>query len=214
MPDGVTTRQCEPIMSDQVAFPRRIDPATPSRRGQTLVEFAIILPLLLLLVGGIVQYGILFATAHTLNQVGRDLGRWAATQDAADCMELGVGTPSPIAERAHAIALATSLMGYAGNPWESNFVSYDYSPMPATPPDNEGVEVAWERVGAAACPPDDSTTSAFVTVRLAHRAPVVLPGVGYLPGIGTCDSDGCYLAITTTAVYRMEPQAPAPEPSP
>jgi Flp pilus assembly protein TadG len=198
-------------MSDHIdANPRDYGRA---HRGQSLVEFAILLPLLLLLVGGIVQYGILFATSHTLDQIGRDLGRWVATQDAADCIELGDGVPSPVAERAHAIASASSLMGYTGNPWEANFVSHDYAPMPPTPPANEGVEVAWEAV-TGACPPDDSTTASFVTVRLAHRAPVVLPGLGYLPGIGTCDASGCYLAITTTAVYRIEPQAPAPEPSP
>lgn len=200
-------------MSDSLD-PRPAAASAPrSHRGQSLVEFALLLPLLLLLVGGIVQYGILIATSHTLNQVGRDLGRWVATQDATDCADLGTGSPPPVAQRAHAIATQTSLMGYAGNPWETNFVSYDYAPLPASPPVNEGVEVAWEMVSGT-CPPDDSTTASFVTIRLAHRAPVVLPGFGYLPGIGTCDAAGCYLAISTTAVFRMEPQAPAPEPSP
>ena len=200
-------------MSDHIEPTETSQGSGRARRGQSLVEFAILLPLLLLLVGGIVQYGILIATSHTLDQVGRDLGRWVATQDAADCTELGDGDPSPVAERAHAIAVETSLMGYTGSPWEDNFVSYLYGSMPATPPVNEGVEVAWEAMSGT-CPPDDSTTASFVTVRLAHRAPVVLPGFGYLPGIGTCDGSGCYLAITTTAVFRMEPQAPAPEPSP
>ncbi|MGZ6299025.1 MAG: TadE/TadG family type IV pilus assembly protein, partial [Candidatus Limnocylindria bacterium] len=51
-----------------------------AKRGQSLVEFALILPILLMLVGGIIQYGVVFATKHSLIQVGRDAGRWAATQ--------------------------------------------------------------------------------------------------------------------------------------
>ena len=171
-----------------------------------------LLPLLLLLVGGIVQYGILIATSHTLTQIGRDLGRWVATQDAADCPELGV-SPSPIAQRAHDIAGETSLMGYEGTPWLTNFVSHAYAAMPASPPSDQGVEVAWNIVDGT-CPPDDSETAAFVTVRLTHRAPVVLPGFAFLPGIGTCNAAGCYLEIATTAIFRMEPLAPAPEPNP
>jgi hypothetical protein len=184
-----------------------------------LVEFALLLPLLLLLVGGIIQYGFLISTSHTLTQVGRDLGRWVATQDAPDCPDIALPVPpatiSPIAQRAHDIADETSLLGYAGTPWldPTRFVSYDYGAMPASPPFDQGVEVAWNIVDGT-CPPDDSTTAAFVTVRLTHRSPVILPGFGYLPGIGTCDAGGCYLPIQTTAVFRMEPLAPAPSPSP
>ena len=201
-------------MSDSVARSRRNLPASKWPRGQSLVEFALILPLLLLLVGGIIQYGILISTSHTLTQIGRDIGRFVATQDAPDCPEIADGTPSTIAQRAHDIAGQTSLLGYQGA-WldPTRFVSYDYGPMPASPPFDAGVEVAWEIVDGT-CPPDDSTTAAFVTVRLTHRSPVILPGFGYLPGIGTCDANGCYLAIQTTAVYRMEPLAPAPSPSP
>ena len=193
------------------------DSTRQSPKGQSLVEFALVLPLLLLLVGGIIQYGLLIATSHTLNQIGRDLGRWVATQDAADCPLIADGTPpdpSPIAQRAHDIAGQTSLLGYEGT-WldPARFVSYDYGAMPASPPFDAGVEVAWEIVDGT-CPPDDSETAAFVTVRLTHRSPVILPGLGYLPGIGTCDAAGCYLEIATTAVYRMEPLAPAPSPSP
>jgi hypothetical protein len=216
LPGDLTARRCVPtIMSDSVADPRRKPHPSNSLRGQSLVEFALLLPLLLLLVGGIIQYGILISTSHTLTQVGRDLGRWVATQDAADCPGIADGTPSPIAQRAHDIAGETSLLGYEGSPWldATKFVSYDYAAMPASPPFDQGVEVAWNIVDGT-CPPDDSTTAAFVTVRLTHRSPVILPGFGYLPGIGTCDAAGCYLAIQTTAVYRMEPLAPAPSPSP
>ena len=204
-------------MSDPVVTQTLNHSARHARRGQTAVELALVLPLLLMLVGGIVQYGILIATSHTLTQVGRDLGRWVATQDAPDCPDIALPTPpattSPIAQRAHDIAGETSLLGYEGSPWLTNFVSYDYAAMPASPPSDQGVEVAWNIVDGT-CPPDNSETAAFVTVRLSHRAPVVLPGFGYLPGIGTCDAAGCYLEIATTAVFRMEPLAAAPSPSP
>jgi hypothetical protein len=199
-------------MTDSTLPPLSTGTANDSRRGQSLVEFALLLPLLLLLVGGIIQYGILISTSHTLTQIGRDLGRWVATQDAADCPDLGMA-PSPVAQRAHDIAAKTSLLGYVGNPWETNFVSYGYGPMPASPPSDQGVEVAWDN-SRGPCPPETSETAAFVTVRLTHRAPVILPGFGYLPGIGTCDAAGCYLGMATTAVFRMEPLAAAPEPSP
>ena len=203
------------MMSDPVVHQSFKDSPRHSPKGQSLVEFALLLPLLLLLVGGIIQYGILISTSHTLTQIGRDLGRWVATQDAPDCPDIADGSPSPIAQRAHDIAAETSLLGYVGSPWldPTKFVSYDYASMPASPPFDAGVEVAWEIVDGA-CPPDDSETAAFVTVRLTHRSPVILPGFGFLPGIGTCDAAGCYLEIATTAVYRMEPLAPAPSPSP
>jgi Flp pilus assembly protein TadG len=173
-------------------------------RGQSLAELALILPILLMLVGGIIQYGTVMATQHTLIQIGRDLGRWAATQTADDCTDLGQN-PSPIAARAHQIATQSSLMAYAGD-WAANFTSYGYGAIPATQPAGPGVEVAWSKVSGE-CPPEDSTTAAFVTLRLAHEAPVLLPGLAYLPGLGTCSGGRCFLLITTTAQFRMEPQA-------
>jgi Flp pilus assembly protein TadG len=165
-----------------------------------------VIPLLLMLAGGVVQYGALMATQHTLTQVGRDLGRWIATQDATDCIDLGTGSPSPVAKRADATAAKSSLMGFTTGAWEASFISYGYGAMPATAASTEGVEVAW--VGTpATCPPDDSTVASFVSIRLSHRAPVILPGFAYLPGVGTCDSAGCYLVQRTTATFRMEPQA-------
>jgi hypothetical protein len=173
------------------------------RRGQALVELAIILPLLLLLVGGIIQYGALIATKHTLTQVGRDVGRWAATQSADPCADLALETQP--ATRADEIAVESRLMGYDEGSWVDNFTPYGLGGLPADPP-GAGVEVAWE-IDTGGCPPADSTTAAFVTVRLAHEAPVLLPGLEYLPGLGTCDGSRCFLLVTTTAQFRMEPQA-------
>ncbi len=172
---------------------------TRAHLGQALVEFGLVLPLLLLLFGGIAQLGTLIATNHTLIQVGRDVGRWAATQDVDPCEALA--DEDQPATRAHEIAVESNLMGYAGV-WTTNFTSYGLAPMPSTQPTTPGVEVAWE-VDSGTCPPEDSTKESFVTVRLTHAAPVLLPGFGYLPGIGT---DGVLL-LTTTAQFRMEPQA-------
>jgi hypothetical protein len=176
-------------------------------RGQALVEFALILPILLTLIGGIIQYGVVFATKHSLVQVGRDAGRWAATQDFDPCSSAALAAaPEPLTE-ADAIAQESRLMGYSGGDWNAgSFTVYaDNTALPATPPSTEGVEVVWSYVNGEPCPTVDSTTAAYVMIRLSHRAPVLLPGIQFLPGLGTCDSSGCYLAISTTARFRMEP---------
>ena len=193
-------------MSDIATSARSSRRRTKSRGGQSLLEFAIVLPLILVLTGGVVQIGTVIATKHTLTQIGRDLGRWAATQDAADCIDLGTESPSPIAVRADEIAVQSDLMGYAPATWQSAFTSHGDAPMPAAKPAAAGVEVSWLKVGAATCPPEDSSMASFVTVRLAHEAPVLVPGLDLvlaaLPGLG---SDGTLL-ITTSAQFRMEPQ--------
>jgi hypothetical protein len=198
-------------MSDRTVHNVPAEPASPSRRGQSLVELAIVLPILLLLTGGIIQYGTVMATQHTLIQIGRDVGRWAATQAIDPCEALAdEGQPGI---RADEIAVESRLMGYTSGTWAGAFTSYGISPMPATRPASSGVEVAWQ-VDSGSCPPVDSTTAAFVTVRLAHEAPVLLPGLAYLPGLGTCDGSHCYLLSTTTAQFRLEPQAAPPETGP
>jgi Flp pilus assembly protein TadG len=178
-------------------------------RGQSLVEFAIVLPFLLILVGGIIQYGAIFATKAALIQVGRDVGRWAATQNFSPCNTAATQTnPQPVTE-ADALALQTRILGYSAGDWNSSdFTAYpDNTALPAAPPSTEGVEVVWS-YATGTCPPVNSTTTALVTVRLTHRAPVFLPGLPYLPRLGTCDASGCYLAITTTAQFRIEPAGP------
>jgi Flp pilus assembly protein TadG len=182
-------------------------------RGQSLVEFALILPILLMLVGGVVQYGILFATKQALVQVGRDVGRWAATQTYSPCNTASSQTPPQPVTEADLLAQQSQVLGYSAGGWNSsNFTSYgDQLPswnFPAAPPKTEGVEVAWTFASGTSCPPADSSTAAFVTVRLTHRAPIVLPGFAYLPALGTCDASGCYLTITTTSEFRMQPPQP------
>lgn len=178
-------------------------------RGQALVEFALLLPILLMLVGGIIQYGVIFATKHSLIQVGRDLGRWAATQTYDPCDSAGTAAdPQPVTQ-ADLIGQQSRLLGYGTDAWNASdtnhFVVYPTgSTLPASPPSTQAVEVVWS-TDAGDCPPTDNTDVSWVTIRLTHRAPVLLPGFPYLPGLGTCDTDGCFFAVSTTARFRMEP---------
>jgi Flp pilus assembly protein TadG len=198
------------IVAHNRATGRRWHPVPRARRGpaqgQSLVEFALILPLLLMLVAGIIQYGVIFATKHALIQVARDTGRWAATQAYAPCSSAATASPPEPVSEADTIAQQSRLMGYATGEWNAGTLTAypDNTPLPAAPPNSEGVEVVWSYAVGQPCPTVDSTNVAWVTIRLVHRAPVLLPGFPYLPGLGTCDSSGCYLAVTTTARFRME----------
>ena len=174
--------------------------------GQSLVEFAIVAPLLLAMVGGIIQFGILFWAQNTLTQVVRDTGRWEASQQTKPCNDPAAATA--VAQRADSIASSASLIGYTAGRWTAA-TTYPTVPRPA-----EGVEVAWPKplhdpvLYDVDCPPSSNATAWFVTIRLNHVIPVFFPGLEYLPGLGTCDSSGCSISLSATTTFRMEP-APA-----
>lgn len=48
-----------------------------SMKGQSLIEFAMVLPLIILLVGGIFEFGLLFLVNHTVQNAGREGARLA-----------------------------------------------------------------------------------------------------------------------------------------
>ena len=128
-------------------------------RGQALVEFALVLPLLVLILTGVMQFGLLFWAQITLTQVARDTGRWAVSQEACS------GATVNIAGQANAIAAKSTLFGWsAGNPL---VVSAGPTWVDATP-------------GGAAtpCPPDDNRDVFNITFELSHDVPVFLPGFG------------------------------------
>ncbi|MDP9224785.1 MAG: pilus assembly protein, partial [Actinomycetota bacterium] len=127
-----------------------------STRGQSLVEFALLLPILLILIGGIIQYGVIFSTKHSLIQVGRDVGRWAATQDYAPCRPGSVADDQPV-KQANITALQSQLLGYASGDWNTtNLTAYsDNTSLPAAPPNTEGVEAVWTNTAPDPCPPLD-----------------------------------------------------------
>ena len=70
---------------------RRRGPTTASERGQALVEFALVLPAFLLLVFGVVEFGLAFNAAVSVNFVSRAAALLAAEggrSEGTDCMVL------------------------------------------------------------------------------------------------------------------------------
>jgi Flp pilus assembly protein TadG len=158
----------------RLTAPRR---RRPRSRGQSLAEFAIVFPVLMIVLGGIIQFGLLFWGQNTLTQIARDTGRWASTQ--TDCNP--VTAQVPLLATAKSIAQQSSLIG--------NSSSWNYGPAP------NNVEAAWtiNTVGAP-CPPVDNTQEVFVTITIRHTVPIFFP---FVPGNG---------ALVTQAQFRMEPR--------
>lgn len=148
-------------------------------RGQALVEFALVLPILVLILLGIMQFGLLFWAQITLTQVARDTGRWAATQQT--CVQ-GTGSgQADVIGQGKTIASQSQLFGYS-----------------TTSDPDLVVTPTWTDV-APACPPDDNTTTEWVNIHMSYRVDVFLPLAA-----DTC-SPTCQRTLTTDVQFRMEP---------
>jgi Flp pilus assembly protein TadG len=139
---------------------------TPNRRcsrGQSLVEFALVFPVLMLIIGGTIQFGIIFWGQNTLNQVVRDTGRWAATQ--LDC---NVGSAKgPIVTKANAIAGQSSLIGYSAGGISGGEVTVAF------------------RTDSGPCPPASNQDISWVDITIQHDVPIFFP---FVPGNGHLSS--------------------------
>ena len=98
-------------------------------RGQALVEFALVAPIVIVVIAAIIQFGMVFWAQNTLTQVVRDTGRWAATHQ--DC-----STAKAVTDQAQAIAASSSLIGYSNT---------NFAPT-----------VTWD---SATCPKDNKTVN-------------------------------------------------------
>jgi Flp pilus assembly protein TadG len=144
----------------RLEWPHARERAALRTRGQSLAEFAIAFPVVMLLIGAIVQFGIIFWGQNTLTQIARDTGRWAATQNGCTTATVDVlGT-------AKSIAAASSLIGPSSG-WTS----------PAN------VVATWTTTDSPApvCPPVNNTQTWYVNITIHHQVPVFFP---WIPGDG------------------------------
>lgn len=107
-------------------------------RGQSLVEFALVIPVFLLILGGVIQLGFILWGANTLNQVVRDTGRYAATLNCSAAAEIDAENQFD------------TLLADAGGPWTSPTKDVTYSSS-TCPEDN--ADVVWVEVTASANAP-------------------------------------------------------------
>ena len=166
-----------------------------SERGQALVEFSLVIGLFLLVIGGVVQVGLIFWTQNTITQIARDTARYAVTLSDSPCDP----TARPkIATAANRLAVDTSLMSYGNGLWNSANEISTLGP--------EGVGVDWNVPSGFAqdCPPSDNALAVTVTIRVNHVVPIFLPGLQVIAP--PCAVDG--FCLTTETELRMEPKRP------
>ena len=72
------------VMSDSVVHPQQEKPASHSRRGQSFVEFALVLPMLLVLLLGIADFGRVFQAGIALEAAARNAAEVGAIQRLRD----------------------------------------------------------------------------------------------------------------------------------
>jgi hypothetical protein len=167
-------------------------------RGQSLAEFALVFPVLIIMLGAIIQFGLIFWAQQTLTQVARDTGRWAATQQTSPCDSGGTA----LVTKANEIARSSSLLGYFDGQWNGSGITWGTIPEP-----REGVEVQWPISTDAPglvntdCPPDTNQIAWYLNIRVHHEVPVFFPFIGSF--IPACDNDGC--SLSSSVQFRMEP---------
>ncbi len=138
-------------MSDQAAIPTQDHSTGRSRRGQSLVEFALVLPMLLVLLLGVADFGRVFQAGITIEAAARN-GAEAAAQEYLQLMR-GATLPLPTADyqRLHDVAIqsvceeAVNLANFApgtpcGMPAVSVCVHDGYDPLCATESGSAPVE--------------------------------------------------------------------------
>jgi Flp pilus assembly protein TadG len=157
--------------------------ARPRTRGQSLAEFALVFPILMLLVGGIIQFGVIFWGQNSLNQVIRDAGRYAVTE--TNCL------PANKTDVRTKIGQLASSMGVA---------TITGTPDVVMPTDGEVVGGTPDPVSdvngvpqSGFCPATSNKDHVWVRITVTAQVPIFFP---FVPGNG---------AIQSTALFRMEP---------
>jgi Flp pilus assembly protein TadG len=127
-------------------------------RGQALAEFAIVVPVLMLILGGVIQFGMIFWGQNTLNQIVRDAGRYAVTEP--NCSS---GSNAEVVSKITTIASNTSLAATLGT-------------VTVLMPTADTTDT---------CPPASNATHVWISIEVHAQVPVFFP---FIPGNGNISS--------------------------
>ncbi|MEX1172418.1 MAG: TadE family protein [Chloroflexota bacterium] len=157
------------------------DAGVASHRGQSLVEFAIILPLFLLIFLGIIQLGVLFSAHIGLINGVREAARYGSLSPTTASNQTANGTA--VNNHLTSTVLPTSVIAYSSANLKSSSVTY----------------CAYQNPGSVS----PATHSVRLTVTATYAHPLFIPMVGViLDGFdGVIDSA---LALTTMEHFRVE----------
>lgn len=119
--------------------PRRLRVGRDGQRGQALVEFALILPILLLVVTGIMQFGILLAGQISLVNGVREASRYGSVLETASVSEVPADA-TEVKARLQAV-LAAGLPGYRASRLLASNVCYISYQNPGSSPASYSVRI-------------------------------------------------------------------------
>jgi Flp pilus assembly protein TadG len=117
---------------------------------------ALVLPVLMAIFGGMIQFGLIFWSQNSLNQIVRDTGRYAATLQ--DC-----SATAPVISKANALATQASLFAYTAGSWTSTNVAVTW-------PANTDVGHTTDP-----CPPANNQQVRWVRITVQHTVPIFFP---------------------------------------
>lgn len=145
---------------------------TDSERGQALTEFALVAPLLFLILFGIIQLGFLFGGQNGLTNAAREAARYASTLPTPDTV-VACTRSGNNASVAQTRLTSVNLPQYIPGVVPGNVVA-------AAP--CSGAALAGTGTGVAYCarPNGDGTFSVRVRVSVVYRHPLFIPMVGRL----------------------------------
>lgn len=143
--------------------------------GQALPEFALILPVFLLVLFGIMQMGFLFAGQNGMSNAAREAARYASTLPtpdttaAGDCSVAGANA-KVVYDRLRTVSLAQYIPGFL----TSNLVT----PTPLSSCGTAALAGTGTGVAYCASPKGDGTYDLRVRIAAVYRHPLFIPLVG------------------------------------
>lgn len=179
-----------------------------SRRGQAMVEFALIAGLFFVVLGGVIQFATIVWSHNTVTHIARDTARWAATQMTSPCD--GAPMRTAIAGTANRLALDARLAGYSSGMWTTAVAVGAVGPegvgaawpTPDRPADIPATE--WPTLFPTDCPPSDNRVPWAVRVQVNHAVPIFMPGLQFIAP----PCSGNSFCVSSIAESRIEPRTP------